>query len=396
MIKTNNAINKYVVILCSFTLALLPILAPYEFFGPFSMSHLLLFISYIVTILIAKRLYIVKELFFLVSIHLIVSLIAFAMRINQMFVNEIPPSLLFITLTTFMIMQVIRTASIYYFIKSSLVIGLLACVFLFYQYILMWLGINPPDGKIVFLSLNQHSGWAEIDINNIYMRRLHSFFPEPSYFALYLLPLLSYTLNKGKILISLILYSTLLLSSSSLGIITGSILLLINLFNIRSLKSILSTVAISLFLVFLYYLVKDAEFFRYSIEKIFNLEEDSNIRLVGYIDYFKLLPDLYQIIGVGSNQFTYYFHEYNLKNYSNAFVLSLLNFGVIGFLSLVIFISTLLLRYKDKRVYILIFIIVCFVDAFLYNMYFFYILSFILISNIHKKELSSNKIKIDQ
>lgn len=388
MIK-NNRIESLTYFICAISLVLLPLLAPYKFFGPFSASHILLIIAYLFSILYTKRIYFIKSLFFLFFIHSILSMGAYFIRIEEISTDQIPISLIYILINIILIMQVIKSTPKTYFIKSALIIGILSSIFLCYQYVLVFFNINPPDGKLPFLIFKETSGWANIDVNNIYMRRVHSFFPEPSYFAIFILPLLAYTLSKNKVFISMFFLVSLFLSTSSLGIIVGLLLLILKFLKIENLKKKKKFLLV-LSLIFIFFILfNNLDIFNYNTEKIQNLGVNSDIRLIGYLDYFFILPDIFQIIGVGSNQFVYYFEEYNLKNYSNAFVISLLNFGFLGFFALVIFIITRYMRYKQSRSFIIIFFIICCVDAFLYNMYFFYILSYIYIfSAIHKENIT--------
>lgn len=384
MIKKNQ-IDSFTYLICAISLVLLPVLAPYEFFGPFSTSHILLTIAYLFSILSTKRIYFIKSLFFLFMIHFILSMAAFFIRIEELSTSQIPISLIYIFINVILIMQVIKSTPKKYFIKSALIIGVFSSIFLYYQYILMFLNINPPDGKLPFLILKETSGWANIDVNNIYMRRVHSFFPEPSYFAIFILPLLAYTLTKNKVFISMFFLVSLFLSTSSLGIIGSLILVALKFFKIENLKKKKKFIWVLSLIIIFFLLFNNLDIFNYNTEKIQNLGENSDIRLIGYLDYYFILPDIFQIIGVGSNQFVSYFEEFNLKNYSNAFVITLLNFGFLGFFALVTFIITRYIKYEESRSFIILFFIICCVDAFLYNMYFFYILSYIYIFSAKQK-----------
>lgn len=372
------------------SLVLLPILAPYKFFGPFSISHLLLIVAYFFSIIYSRKIYFIKSLMLLFLTHLTLSIIAYFIRIDDISANQIPVSLLYIFINIILVMQVIRSTPKKYFIKSALFIGIICSFFLCYQYALIYLNINPPDGKLPFLTFKETSGWASIDVNNMYLRRVHSFFPEPSYFAIYILPLLAYSLIKNKITISIIFIISLFLSTSSLGIIGSAILVIIKFLKIEDLKKKKKFLSVLGVMLTLYYMFNNLDVFSYNSDKIQNLNENSEIRLIGYLEYYLILPDILQVVGVGSNQLASYFEEFNLKNYSNAFVLSLLNFGFLGFFALIIFIISRYIKYKDSRNYILLFFIICCVDAFLYNTYFFYILSYVFIfSNKYEKETDS-------
>lgn len=384
--KKTYKIDFFVYLIGALSLVLLPILAPYEMFGPFSISHSLLIVAYLLSVLYTKKIYFIKSLALLFTVHFVLSIAAFIIRIDDVSSQQIPISLIYILINIIIVMQVIRTTPRKYFLKSALIMGIISSIFLCYQYILVFFNVNPPDGKIPFLIFSENSGWAAIDVNNMYLRRVHSFFPEPSYFAIYILPLLALTLFKNRIILSIFFLISLFLSTSSLGIIGSLILVFTKLIKVENLKEkrkylwTLCLVTVSV------YLFNDFDIFNYNTEKIQNLDENSNIRLTGYFEYFFLLPETFQIVGVGSNQFASYFAEFNLKNYSNAFVLSLLNFGFLGFVALLVFIINGYIKYKNSRPFILIFFIICCIDAFLYNMYFYYILSYIYLFSPHNRQ----------
>jgi hypothetical protein len=382
-------IKKINIFLCSFTLAIIPILSPYAFFGPFSISHIFIFLSVSLTLIIYKRIKLIIPIFLLFTAHALLSTISYFSRINDLYVEEIFSNIIYTGINIFCIMQLIMGARREKFVNISMNIGIICSVFLLIQFALMMLNVNPPDGRIPGLTLGESKGWAEININNIYLRRLHSFFPEPSYYSIYLLPILALSLKEKKYKTALLFIITIFISTSSLGIISSVIILLIYLITNKKLKEtlLLSSAILFIGLIWFYFGFGVENLLKYNSEKIMNLDENSSLRIYGYIEFYQLLPELQKIIGIGYNQLPMYFAEYNLKNYSNAFVLSLINFGFLGLLSLLIFIINKYLNLKkDNRIFIVIFTIICAVDAFLYNMYFFYILTFVFIMEKSKED----------
>lgn len=371
-------------------MAIIPIFSAYEFIGPFSLSHLFLLTAFALTIAVYKKVSIIKSLFFLYLSHFIFSIFIYFLRINEPFSEKIIESTMYTFVNIVLIMQIIKFADRKIFMKITLKVGMICASFLLLQYILMMLNINPPDGRIPWLSLRESQGWADININNIYLRRLHSVFPEPSYFAIYILPLFAYCLINSRFILASFFFISLFLSTSSLGIIGSLIILLFYLFSHKKVrdKLLLLFMVIIGGIIFFIFSKNGMDIINYNMNKIGNLNENSDVRLSGYLDYYFILPDINKLMGIGYNQLPYYFAEYGLKNYSNAFVLSLLQFGMLGLLTLLIFIISKFLNLNSQnKLYILIFVIICSVDAFLYNMYFFYILSFVLIKDRYKLNL---------
>jgi hypothetical protein len=374
------------------TLALMPILSTYQLFGPFTVAHILIGISVILTIGFTKKVTVIYPLLTLFSIHALLSTFAYFSRANDLYIEKIIPNLIYTGINVVCVMLIIRITNKQLFFKAANIICIAASVFIFFQFALLMNGINPPDGRIPGLPLAADRGWAEIDIQNIYRHRVHSFFAEPSYFAIYLLPVLSIALIHKRYLLALFFLAALFVSTSSLGIIGG--LFIFVLYIMRTLKVkdtvLLLTLVIVMGAVWYFIGFGANDLFAYNLNKIENLNEHSKIRLTGYLNYYQLLPDLQKMIGIGYNQLQLYFFDYHLKNYSNAFVLSLINFGLLGFLTLVGFIISLFVKLKaENKIFIIIFALICTIDAFLYNLYFYYILAFVFISLPPRKGLET-------
>lgn len=116
----------------------------------------------------------------------------------------------------------------------------------------------------------------------------------------------------------------------------------------------------------------------------------SKLRLIGYLPYYFEYPIFYKVFGVGANQFPIYLKEYNVYSYSSTIVVMLLDYGIIGFGTLMhTFYYFLKNNKKTTIIFTLIFITVCGMDRFWFNWYFFYLLTFVII--YLRKD--SNKIK---
>ncbi|PIC63988.1 hypothetical protein CSV79_08695 [Sporosarcina sp. P13] len=245
-------------------------------------------------------------------------------------------------LVCFLIMQHIHFFELKTFLKVITFISLIISAFLFYQLSIVAVGGIPHNG-VLFKSLIEENSWSKS-----YMRP-NSFFSEPSYLAIYLLPVIGLLLNYQKYLLVLFFYSVLILSTSTLGIVGGGIILILYTVLNRKVKLLILTIII----LFLFYVIAikyfDLEWLmQFNIDKTVNIQDRSQIRVAGYLEYFELIPTFNQIIGVGFGQLSNYFKAYNLANYSNAFVLMLINFGIIGFLTYVLFIMWSFLKSKKE------------------------------------------------
>ena len=125
--------------------------------------------------------------------------------------------------------------------------------------------------------------------------------------------------------------------------------------------------------------------FDYLFNRITTIEDEldrsnssASLRLFGNLKYFEYYPFVNKLFGTGFNQYAVYF---NLdKNYSNDFVTTLLDFGVLGLIALIISLLSLFKKvHKDGRIYLLIFIIALSIDHIWFNTYFFYLLTWCVV-----------------
>jgi O-antigen ligase len=127
--------------------------------------------------------------------------------------------------------------------------------------------------------------------------------------------------------------------------------------------------------------------FNRSLNKIMDLDTDSAIRLTGQIHLYDNLPSINKLFGVGISQLSNFFSSkgIDIPNYSNAFVITLFNTGIIGLFIFIMFFLCLLFKWKKKVIYILICIMICAVDYFIYSFFFYYVLGFVFIESKSSK-----------
>ena len=291
------------------------------------------------------------------------------------------------------------------FIRYTIRIAIIGTILIIIQFVGVSFGYNNFfDGKISFLQLGFNEDWAGLIDPNTGDIRVHSFFQESSYFGIYLLPILAYSLKKERIILTSFLFLGLLISSSLVSILGGLaviILILLNskLFsekiNIRFWKrvSIISLIAI-LFIIALYnYNSSVNNIINYSLNRFHLIKSDlsgerlgsTKLRIIGYAKYFETFPQYLRIVGTGAAQYPLYLSQYGVVAYSSTFVTILLNYGLLGITTFVLWCLELFFRTdSDKRIYLFIFILMCFVDNIWFNWYFFYLLTWFLPSNKEK------------
>ena len=269
------------------------------------------------------------------------------------------------------------------FAKYANYIGLFCCLYLFLQAIFLALGLNPPSGRLFNLPLLDYAGF----VSTTWGFRLNSVFQEPSYFAIYLLPLLVINMQKQNYKFTMLIILALVMSSSSLGVI-GSALVIVYylLIEKKNIRQFIVIIVLALIVHLIMYRYSDyyVTSITRTIDKAMLITDVSNDgRFSGQIGLYQYLPVINQISGVGVNQLKNYFASMGLdvSNYSNSFVATLINSGIIGLISYIIFIGyTMYKSFKYKKIiFALIFIMIAATDYFIYNTFFFYLLTFIYV-----------------
>jgi O-antigen ligase len=109
------------------------------------------------------------------------------------------------------------------------------------------------------------------------------------------------------------------------------------------------------------------------------------MRLGGQLYLFDYLPPVNKFIGVGINQLQNYFiyKSQSVHNYSNSFIIVLINTGILGLIIYVLFLVFVGIRAIDNKTtdYFIIFVLIAVVDYFIFNPFFYYVLTFIFLNN---------------
>lgn len=367
-------------------LSLLPIMSPYLGIGPLYMTMLILIGSVGLFWVTTKELKINIPIpvWILWFSHFIISIVAiFTTKFNIALIN----SMVVGTINVVCLSIMWTKCKYHIFVKSANIVGCVCCIFLVVQAMCLILGMEPPNGKIPGLSLIDHAGWVE----STWGFRLNSVFQEPSYFAIFILPILVVALEEKKYKLAILYIFSLFMSSSSLGII-GAICVVVYFFIIKERK--MGTFFLLLVCLIVIHSIAYANVdyyrssFQQSLNKIQNIGIDSQSRLTGHINLFFQLPDINKLFGVGMGQLQNYFATQGVfvSNYSNAFVITLINTGIVGSIIFIVFQLYYFINSKNK-LFILIFIGICAIDAFMYSSFFYYILTFVILNKRNEKQI---------
>lgn len=370
--------ERFINLYSAVILSILPILYPYAIIGSISINMVLMFMS-IVYLIFSKTRFDksnVLPITLLFSGHCILSLFAaFTWTFSMSLIN----SLLITAISVLTISLLWSRCKFDTFFRVANFIGIFSSLFLFLQAIMLGVGMEPFSGKIPFLGLLDYASF----VSTTWGFRLNSIFQEPSYFAIYCLPLLATNLRENKWIVSLLYIFALVLSSSSLGILGAVIIVLYHIMferrKVKDLVILFGTVVVSH--LFFYNLIPYyARSFNRSLEKLAFLSENSDIRFSGQAYLFNNMSIINQIFGVGLNQMENFFIGYgDIYNYSNSFVIALVTTGILGLAIYILFIMySASFSLKNKRiVFFVIFIMVASIDYFIYSALFFYLLTFI-------------------
>lgn len=280
------------------------------------------------------------------------------------------------------------------FIKSFYLI----LVFLFAFYLVIQVIFNKISGKYLPIYL-KHSwlfSWEKRPQNladyygiNGYMRfRPSSLFLEPGYYALFVLPALFLLLfGSRKIFLSILLYFTIVLSTSGAGIIIGFFAFILKGLNfavyLKKGKIYFTRYALAAVLILfavILYLILNPEI----LSKIFN---SFNSRISRSLLIFQDIDTSHKLFGVGMNNTENYVKFYGIYtaydegnlNFGASLVASLVQYGILGFLIFLCSLVTLLLNSKASKIGMLfafLYIIYTIFEEVIFNFRMAFLLSF--------------------
>lgn len=379
-------------------IASFPILAPYQFLG-ISVNWILGGIYVICHLLIYAVFPITKS----TKPLMLYTAISMFLSLNGLLILRDPSNL--INAEIAMAIDLIVYVLLWYYsdidstMKYADIFGYICCGYAVVQMLATISGGSVSLGQLPFLGVS--SGW----VTEVWGFRFNSLFSEPSYFAIYLLPLFVYHFLKNDWLKVVLFASFIVLSSSSLGIISMAMVLVLRFFSSSfSTKNkfkflLIVVVVIVLASILMNNVPMVGSFISRTFDKMDEIFSSSSnggfmddVRLGGYLNLFDELPLKEQIFGVGNAQLQNYFAEHGIHvyNYSNSFVLSLLNFGLLGFNVFVIFVGSLFFVSRKEKTFLfwLVLILTFAVDSLLFSYRYYWLVYFVLFSNKRLEKLS--------
>lgn len=379
-----------------YVMSLLPVIMP--ILSPYAISDrgnikicdviIILVSSYLI---LKKRVLLFKPLFAVLVIDFLLTIISMA------FTSSTQTDI-------FLAMKVCIVFCLYLMVYSSIwtyditelffnwikIIGLVCAILGILQFSFASFGIDFYDGKL-FLPLGENNYFGGLYDINTGDLRVHSFFEESSYLAIFELPITCYLLKEKRYIMAVICAISCVISGSIIGIAGVSICVLFMVFVSKSVSKntkvkLLAIIIICiLFGIYLYnsnnsiqtlidYYIKRGTSVEYALKR-----SDSSFsqRIFGNIGLFNEYDFFNRLVGVGFNQYSLYFGIF--KDYSNDFVSNLLNFGYIGLITMI---SALICLAKNSssfgRVTMIIFVLVLAIDHSWFGCMFFYLVTWII------------------
>lgn len=380
--------------IASFIIALSPIIAPYAIgsLPLFTIVGILYLLFYFIFLNKTGSIRINKKeisYFSFTNFVLLLSILnIFFLRDSTNLVHSIV-SLFLNSIFFYFIWQNSKFSEVIYFAKK---IGYICGIFALYQIIILLSGGSVPNGRLPFLNVVSGQSW----VIETWGFRINSLFSEPSYFAIYLIPLFAYSFKKMDIKNSIIFGLLIIISSSSLGILSMIAVVIMKLVDIKnSTKDRIKTVFIVLvFIILSFAIIENNNSIKImvhrSMDKIVKID-NNDIRFSGYIKYFDEYGPRELTIGVGLGQFQNYFMEKGiyLYNYSNSIVMIILQFGLVGSLFAIIYylyIAKISIK-KNSLIFFIILMLTMFVDFIIFNIRYFYLLYFVLYYEENNKKM---------
>lgn len=377
--------KKYRDIIIGFILASAPILSLYRI-GPLSVSLWLTLIAFV--FLVKDKQYCLKlngtrPIWRLAVIFSFLSLNGMLLGYRGM---SLVFSIIILLLESFTFLAVMGASNSKITLLSYRLIAYLCCIAAVYQCFTTVSGLPHFTGRIPFLELDSSvAGWMK----ESWGFRFNSLFSECSYFAIFLLPFFAYSIKAKRYLDSAILGFSLVLSSSTTGLLGIFIVFVyeicyINVIKKREFKTL---IIIGLCAVVAgYFIVRNQDILTMLLRtsnKVTELNEGaSDDRLFGGMNLFFELPFKEQVFGVGIYQLANFFkmNGKDIPNYANTIVSTLVNSGVIGFCCLLWFYFQMFKmskRNKNQVIFYLYLAVSC-ADPLLFNQRFYHFIYFII------------------
>ncbi len=261
------------------------------------------------------------------------------------------------------------------FLQWIEIIAMIASILVILQFISGYIGIAMWDGRIPGLTLGKYDGWAGyIDINTGDIRP-NGIFQEASYLGIYVSVAYVQAFKEERIKRMLLYAISMLMTTSVVAIvilITTTVFVLImkkriDLSSKMTRRILLLIGAFIIGLVFVSNLneaVSDS--IAYIMKRFTNFTSDLNgarmsstkYRIIGHLELFNQYSVFQKMFGVGIAQ---YGSLFNVKSYSNVWVTTLLNCGIIGVGYLIICVLNMIKRIRRENIVFFCYFSSCFI-----------------------------------
>lgn len=370
------------------TLALLPILSLYEFIPALNLGYALVLI--IICIKVVKNrlsMPINLKISMLMGIFLGINLIVGVSKYSDFTstLNNSLGMLIFTILVAFICNP--KTLNIDKLYTACKIIGIIATVFLLYQFAAYYAFDLVVRGNIPFLSVN------DIGFRSIEYGRPTSFFLEPAHYSLYIAPIYAMSIIKKEYVVSIFFLVGLIFSTATTGVVMAIILPIIIVLNYKNRNSI-KNIIIVIFAIVLIQLVT-AVFFEYILTKISFDGLLSSVRVFGTLYVFEYFGPSEWLLGIGINRmpdFLGAFMNTTIRNYANSILFCIISFGLVGGVVFSVYLYSIYKKTPTKYKVIWFVVILCLMsDQILFNRNLLYLLIWQYATfepNIKKEEIS--------
>ncbi len=391
MVLNKDKVGKIVTIF----FCLYIILSSYSFIRSLSIGDVIMLFLAIVTLIFTKKINNVRGLlFFWIYIAFQTSVL---LVLSKPYAALLPTMNKFIMLsivyfTLFVIVDVINPHILYkvYWIISALAI---TCVVI--QAVEVWILKSPMTIMIPFY---EHTMKDQSIL--LASRRPSAFFLEPQHLCSFLLPLLLIEMKKQNYIRAGVLTFTILLSTSTQGVVCAAVLwgILLMFDKQRKLKSkiVKLVLIISFVFAFIY-----TDLFIGAVDKIQSGTFDNNIRIFRAFDVFRAMPVEDKIVGIGMknvNNYLAYSHVCNrwlmselspAHNFISSLIGNFIEFGLIGGIAYVVMLIKMFRKANiTGRIFVVLIILSALSATITYNAWMmFYWVLFYVISDEQKFEM---------
>lgn len=367
------------------TLALLPPIGIYSIVSGITLAVVLIFISVFIYIIDNKnkislsnpewRFYVIITILGLISWLTNSSTGWYS---SSLFVNNY----LNLSINFIAIILLSYKCNVKYFIWTVIIIAIAASLICIYQWAMVVL-----NGTFV---TNIYLPWFEINrnIESISITRPCAFFTEPAHVCMYIAPVLYTSFLMKKYLISFILICGMLFSTSTTGLLLVVIIPCIYFYKKKYLFRyiILMFSILGIGYAFISFFLPDL--FDFATAKIGNTDISENQRLLGPLRYLKYFGVIDCLFGIGLNQLENF--VINARggllmegsgNYANSILYMYISYGIIGLMTLVLYLYHNFKKSKNCIGYWIIFLAVLASDQILFAYFFVYLVTFIILAS---------------